>query len=138
MNTLTMIRDMLREASWVTLVSLALVSLVGGYAVTRRTFPGQRAKRYVFCAVAIAAVWLCLVAVHKALMSSLYVPEWGTWILDAVLLAAAVWWLIRYHIGDEKKVTPSTPDLMEAPRALQKKAADPAGEMDGEDEESDI
>lgn len=136
MNTLTMIRDMLSQASWITLVSLALVSVVGGYAVTRRTFPGQRTKRYAFCVVAIAAVWLCLVAVHKALMGSLYVPEWGTWILDGVLLAASVWWLIRYHIGDEKRVTPPTSDLMEAPRALQKKAANATDEIDGED--SDI
>jgi|GEM_PF-2794367 len=133
-----MIWDMVREASWITLVSLALVSLVGGYAVTRRTFSGQRAKRYAFCAVGIAAVWLCLVAVHKALMHRLYVPEWGTWILDAVLLAAAVWWLIRYHIGDEKKATPPTPDLMEAPRALRKKAVDPIDDAGGEDEDSDI
>lgn len=136
MDSLTMIRDMLKEASRITLVSLALVSLVGGYAVTRRTFPGQRAKRYAFCVVAIVAVWLCLVAVHKALMDSLYVPEWGTWILDSILLAAAVWWLIRYRLGDEKKVTPPTSDLMEAPRALQKGAA--GREENTDEEDSDI
>lgn len=124
MDTLSMIWEMLCNAEPLTILSMTIVSLTGGYAVTRRTYPGQRMKRYALCAAAVPAVWLCLLAVHKALMDSLYAPEWGTWILDGVLLIAAIWWIIRYHIGDEKKATPPTPDLMEAPKELLRKKTD--------------